>query len=218
VTKGESTVTIHMGASLDGFIEKTDASVDWFNTSDSYPNGAPDPDAEAFLKTIGCYVMGSKTYELALRLGWIYGDTPVIVLTRRKLATDRATVEFYGGDLEPLVSRLRQQYGNVWVAGGARVAAEFIRLKLADEVSISILPILLGQGTRYFEYLQQEQPLHLKSATAYRNGVIEVRYGIIKKKWRANCNLACTMIYNPPTGAAGAAAGALAHRSIRLLR
>jgi dihydrofolate reductase len=180
MTKGESTVTIHMGASLDGFIEKKDASVDWFNTSDNYPDGAPDPDAEAFLKTIGCYVMGSKTYELALKLGWIYGDTPTIVLTRRDLTTVRKTVEFYSGDLEPLVSRLRQQYGNVWVAGGAQVAAEFVRLKLADEISISILPILLGQGTRYFEYFQQEQCLHLKAVTPYRNGVIEVRYEILK--------------------------------------
>jgi dihydrofolate reductase len=180
MTKGKSTVTIHMGASLDGFIEKKDASVDWFNTSDNYPDGAPDPDVEAFLKTIGCYLMGAKTYELALKLGWIYGDTPTIVLTWRNLTTTRKTVEFYSGDLAPLVSRLRQQYGNVWVAGGPQVAAELIRLTLADEISISILPILLGQGTRYFEYLQQEQPLHLKGATAYRNGVIEVRYEIRK--------------------------------------
>jgi dihydrofolate reductase len=180
MTNGKSTVTIHMGASLDGFIEKKDASVDWFNTSDSYPDGAPDPDVEAFLKTIGCYLMGSKTYELALRLGWIYGDTPTIVLTRRGLTTDRKTVEFYSGDLAPLMSRLRQQYGNVWVAGGPQIAADLIRLKLADEISISILPILLGQGTRYFEYFQQEQSLHLKGATAYRNGVVEVRYEILK--------------------------------------
>jgi dihydrofolate reductase len=180
MTNGKSTVTIHMGASLDGFIEKKDASVDWFNTSDSYPDGAPDPDVEAFLKTIGCYLMGSKTYELALRLGWIYGDTPTIVLTRRNLTTDRKTVEFHNGDLDLLLGRLREQYGNVWVAGGAQVAAELIRLKLADEISISILPILLGQGTRYFEYFQQEQHLHLKGATAYRNGVVEVRYEILK--------------------------------------
>jgi dihydrofolate reductase len=180
MTKAGSRVTIHMGASLDGFIEKKDASVDWFNTSDNYPDGAPDPDAEAFLKTIGCYVMGSKTYELALKLGWIYGDTPTIVLTRRNLTADRKTVEFCNGDLEPLVSRLRQTYGNVWVAGGPRVAAQFIRLKLADEISISVLPILLGQGTRYFEYFQQEQRLHLKSVTAYRNGIIEMRHEIVK--------------------------------------
>jgi dihydrofolate reductase len=180
MTKAGSRVTIHMGASLDGFIEKKDASVDWFNTSDNYPDGAPDPDAEAFLKTIGCYVMGSKTYELALKLGWIYGDTPTIVLTRRNLTADRKTVEFCNGDLEPLVSRLRQTYGNVWVAGGAQVAAEFIRLKLADEISISILPVLLGEGTRYFEYLQQGQRLHLKGVTAYRNGVIEMRHEIVK--------------------------------------
>src|SRR5690606_19665201 len=175
MTKSASRVTVHMGASLDGFIEKKDASVDWFNTADIYPEGSPDPDVEAFLKTIRCHVMGSKTFELALISGWVYGDTPTIVLTRRNLATDRKSVEFYSGDLAPLVSLLKETYGNVWVAGGPQVAAEFIRLKLADEISISVLPILLGQGTRYFEYLQQEQRLHLKGVTAYRNGVVEVR-------------------------------------------
>lgn len=180
MTTKPSTVTIHMGASLDGFIENKDATVDWFNTSDTYADGAPDPDVAAFLKTIGCYLMGSRTYELALKLGWIYGDTPTIVLTRRALTTDRKTVEFYSGDLAPLISRLRSQYGNVWVAGGPQVAAELIRLKLADEISISVLPILLGEGVRYFEYFRQEQRLHLKGVTAYRNGVIELRHEILK--------------------------------------
>lgn len=180
MTKSASTVTIHMAASLDGFVEKKDGSVDWFSTSDKYPDGAPDPDIEAFLKTIGCYVMGSKTYELAAKLGWDYGDTPTVVLTRRNLTSDRKTVEFYGGDLEQLVNgRLRKQYGNIWVAGGARVAAEFIRLGLADEVSVSVLPILLGAGTRFFEHVGREHRLHLKGRTAYRNGVVELRHEIL---------------------------------------
>src|SRR5262245_7594499 len=88
----DSHVTIHMAASLDGFIARKDGSVDWLETSDEFV-GRETMDqgfVEAFLKTIDCYVMGSRTYETALNfeakgLGWSYGDKPTFVLTRREL-------------------------------------------------------------------------------------------------------------------------------------
>src|SRR5574338_1079067 len=91
-----SRVTIHMAASLDGFIARKDGSVDWLETSDEFAGGATmDPAfVETFLKTIDCYVMGSRTYETALQfeaqgLGWAYGDKPTFVLTSRKLPRNR---------------------------------------------------------------------------------------------------------------------------------
>ena len=77
-----SRVTIHMASSLDGFIARKDGGVDWLETSDEFVGGdTTDPGfVEAFLKTIDCYVMGSRTYETALSfeakgLGWSYGDS-----------------------------------------------------------------------------------------------------------------------------------------------
>ena len=66
----DSRVTIHMAASLDGFIARQDGRVDWLETSDEFAGGATlEPGfVEEFLKTIDCYVMGSRTYETALRL------------------------------------------------------------------------------------------------------------------------------------------------------
>ena len=79
----DSRVTIHMAASLDGFIARKDGRVDWLETSDEFAGGdSLDPDlVDAFLKTIDCYVMGSRTYETALNfeargLGWSYGTSP----------------------------------------------------------------------------------------------------------------------------------------------
>jgi dihydrofolate reductase len=90
-------VTIHMVSSLDGYIAKKDNSVSWFETSDNYEKGVTEQDAEKFLKTIDCYVMGSRTYEHALELsksyGWVYGDVPTIVITHRKLPIDRQNIE-----------------------------------------------------------------------------------------------------------------------------
>src|SRR5438046_4290787 len=97
----DSRVTIHMVASLDGFVARKDGSVDWLETSDEFAGGETmDPGfVEAFLKTIDCYVMGSRTYETALRfeakgLGLSYGDKPTFVLNSRALPRTGATVAF----------------------------------------------------------------------------------------------------------------------------
>src|SRR6185312_8929293 len=133
-------ITIHLVSSLDGIIAKPDNSVSWFETTDHYEKGVTVTNevASEFLKTIDCYVMGARTYEHALELsknyGWAYGDTPTIVLSHRNLPVERANIETYSGDLDQLVNeRLKPNYKNVWIAGGAIVAQEFIRLKLADE-------------------------------------------------------------------------------------
>src|SRR5882672_7416912 len=122
-------LTIHMVSSLDGIIAKKDNSVSWFETSSNYEKGVSLSEQEQvdFLKTIDCYVMGSRTYELALELsksyGWAYGETPTIVLTHRKLLIDRPNIEIYSGDLNQLVNkRLKPRYKNVWVVGGAILA------------------------------------------------------------------------------------------------
>src|SRR4029079_11273195 len=138
-------LTIHMVSSLDGIIAKKDNSVSWFETSDYYEKGVIEQNADEFLKTIDCYVMGSRTYEHALELsksyGWVYGDVPTIVVAHRKLPVDRKSIEFYSGDLNKLVNeRLKPNYKNVWLVGGAMLVKDFIGLKLADEIRLSILP------------------------------------------------------------------------------
>jgi dihydrofolate reductase len=175
-----------MAASLDGFIARKDGRVDWLETSDEFAGGdTMDPGfVEAFLKTIDCYVMGSRTYETALSfeakgLGWSYGDKPTFVLTRRELPRTRDTVEFYSGDLARLVNgRLRPGFRTIWLVGGGAVSSECLRLGLADEVRYSILPILIGDGIPFFDKLERDIPLHLAEVTAYESGMVELRYHV----------------------------------------
>ena len=186
MTDTQSRVTIHMAASLDGFIARKDGRVDWLETHDEYAGGATvEPDAvDAFLKTIDCYVMGSHTYETARRFeaqgfGWAYGTTPTFVLTSRELPATRDNVAFRSGDLAQFVNgELRSAYRNIWCAGGGVVAAEFLRLDLADEVRYSILPVLIGDGIPFFEKLDRDVALHLAEVKAYRNGMLELRYDV----------------------------------------
>ena len=105
-----------------------------------------------------------------------------IVLTNRNLPIERQNIEFYSGDPKKLVNeRLKPNYKNVWLVGGSALAKDFIRLKLADEIRISVMPIILGDGTLFFDYIGQEQALHLKDVTAYKNGMVELHYEIRKE-------------------------------------
>ncbi|MEP6835632.1 MAG: dihydrofolate reductase family protein [Gemmatimonas sp.] len=186
MTVSESRVTIHMAASLDGFIARKDGRVDWLETSDEFADGeSMDPAfVAAFLKTIDCYVMGSRTYETALRFesqgfGWSYGDTPTFVLTNRQLPKSRDHIQFYSGDLAQLVNeQLRPKFRSIWFAGGGAVAGECLRLGLADEVRYTILPILIGEGIPFFEKLDKDIALHLTEVKAYKNGMVELCYEV----------------------------------------
>lgn len=176
-----------MVSSLDGFIAKKDNSVEWFNTSSTYQDGIEltVEQTTAFLKSIDCYVMGANTYEHALALagtyGWAYGDTPIIVASHRKLPLHHANVEIYAGSLEHLVNeKLKNKYNKIWVAGGAMLTREFIRLQLADEIRLSVLPVILGEGIALFNSSLPEQFLYLKELTAHKNGMVEMIYGMKK--------------------------------------
>jgi dihydrofolate reductase len=175
-----------MAASLDGFIARKDGRVDWLETSDEFTEGdTMDPGfVEAFLRTIDCYVMGSRTYETALSFeakgfGWSYGDKPTFVLTSRNLARTRDSVEFYSGDLTQFVNEhLRSTFRTIWFVGGGVVSGECLRLGLADEVRYSILPILIGDGIPFFEKLDRDIALHLAEVKAYKNGMVGLRYEV----------------------------------------
>jgi len=186
MTASESKVTIHMVSSLDGFIAKKDGDVSWFETADHYEHGLKEESAEEFLKIIDCFVMGSRTYEHALELsrtfGWVYGDIPSFVLSHRILPIDRKNIEIYSGDLNNLVNnRLKPNYKNIWLVGGAILAKDFLLLKLADDIRLSILPVILGDGTQFLDHIGQHQVLHLKDVTAYKSGMVELWYEVKKE-------------------------------------
>jgi dihydrofolate reductase len=188
MTPPASRITIHMVASLDGFIARKDGRVDWMETPDTFEGGEILEPAviKEFLESIDCYVMGSRTYETALDFeakgyGWSYGDKPTFVLTHRELSKNRDTVEFYSGELTRLVNeRLKPAFRSIWFVGGGAVATECLRLGLADELRYSILPILIGDGIPFFGGLEQDIALHLVEVKAYASGMVALRHEVRK--------------------------------------
>jgi dihydrofolate reductase len=176
-------VTLHVVSSLDGFIAKKDNTISWMDSpGDVYERGVSEGDADDTVASIDCFVLGSRTYEHALELGWPYGDTPTIVLTSRQLPSSRSTVEFYSGDPRKLVEEiLASRYGNarcrnIWLVGGAKLCQSFLRLGLVDEIRLMIAPVTLGDGLALFGNSGGEQKWLLKNAVGYKNGFVELSY------------------------------------------
>jgi dihydrofolate reductase len=175
-----SKVTLHVVSSLDGFIARKDNSVSWLNGDGSVYEAGVSVSAEeaaAFVKSIDCYVLGSRTYEHALELGWPYGDTPTVVVTRRTLPSTKKSVEFYSGNLKTLLDeKLAPRFRNIWLVGGAILSQHFLELGLVDEIRLTVAPVLLGDGLRLFGGSLTEKRWDLKNVAAYRNGFVELSY------------------------------------------
>jgi dihydrofolate reductase len=173
-------VTLHVVSSLDGFIARKDNSVSWMEVNGNvYEAGVSisEEEASTFVKTIDCYVLGSRTYEHALELGWPYGDTPTVVVTGRDWPPARESVEFYSGDLETLVdTKLAPRFRNIWLVGGAMLCQRFLELGLVDEIRLTVAPVLLGDGLRLFGALLNEQRWDLTNVVAYKNGFVALSY------------------------------------------
>lgn len=182
-----STVTLHMVSSLDGFIARNDNTVSWLEDDGTIYEPGKTISAEQaadFVRSIDCYVMGSRTYEHALELGWPYGDTPVMVFTGRKLPAVKDTVEFCSGEIGAVfASKIAPRFRNIWLVGGAQLCHRFLELGLVDDIRLTIVPVLLGDGVRLFGRME-EQRWHLKDISAYRNGFVELSYAAAGREHR----------------------------------
>jgi dihydrofolate reductase len=172
------TVTLHVVSSIDGYIARHDNTVSWLDLpADTYERGASEESAADVVAAIDCYLLGSRTYEHALELGWPYGDTPTIVVTSRNLPSTRKSVEFYSGDLQRLVEdTLAQRFKNIWLVGGAMLCQSFLALDLVDEIRLAIAPVTLGDGLSLFGNSGAEMKWRLTDAVAYKNGIVELGY------------------------------------------
>ena len=133
--------SVFIAASLDGFIARADGNIDWLSihSLDQEPNGY-----DEFIRTVDAIVIGRGTYDTVLGFdGWVYGGKRVIVLAHGARAP-RHGEEFYSGDPAGLLPRLTG-CTRVYVDGG-NVISQFFAADLIDDVTVGILPIVLGGG------------------------------------------------------------------------
>ena len=154
-----SRVRVYLGCSLDGCIAGPDHDIEWLN--EPAPEGAPSlEDSGAlgfndFMAQIGSMLMGRSTYAIPEKYGvWHYGDIPVLVATHRELTPMVPTVQAVSGDIAQLVARAKELAGDrdVYLDGGDLVR-QGLEADLVDELCLTFLPVLLGEGIKLFDGL-----------------------------------------------------------------
>ena len=180
--------SVYIATSADGYIAKIDGSVDWLQTAgnlDADMSEHTGLDFGNFLSTVDCLIMGRKCMEMISRHlttgEWIYGDIPIIVLTNTLKEPPEnliGKVEMYSGGLPDLLKRLeRSGYKHAYIDGGSTITS-FINLGLIDELTITQVPVLLGEGIPLFGKLTQDVKLGNSQATVYPNGFVQIKYEV----------------------------------------
>lgn len=178
------TASVFIATSLDGFIARPDGDLSWLDHANQLVPPGTDLGFESFLRSIDALVMGRASFEKVLTLGpWPYGDTRVVVLTRRPLAIAPAlahTVSASSEEPAALCERLAAEGApRLYVDGGLTVQ-RFLAAGLIDELTITIVPVLLGDGLRLFGPLPGDRPLRLVDVTHFDFGFVQLRYRLAR--------------------------------------
>lgn len=175
-------ISAFIATSLDGFIARLDGNIDWLTNPD-YEIPEQDFGYQLFMNSVDVLVMGRNTYEKVLAFDeWPYGDKHVVVLTNgQPTFPDEHTkaVEFLSGSPTEVISQLSKHgYQHVYLDGGQTIQG-FLRDNLVDELTITQIPILLGQGLALFGETGHDIRLEHVQTTAYPNGFVQSKYRVI---------------------------------------
>ena len=176
--------------SLDGYIAESDDTLAWLTGyQGSYGGDDAQPmkgSYDRFYEGVGALVMGSVTYEWVLSEldTWPYAGKPTWVLSSRDLPQADADVRIAGGDVSGLYDEMMASAGedDLWVVGGGNVASQFADEGLLDEVIVTLVPVVLGEGKPLFDRRLPGGPMRLTAARPYDTGMVDLRYEVANSR------------------------------------
>lgn len=171
------TLTIFIATSVDGYIAKPNDDLSFLKLVEKE---GEDYGYAEFTSTIDTIILGRKTYDWVLKeIGpshYDNGNRNVYVITRTKRPSV-GKITFYTGNLTELVQGLKSGSGkNIYCDGGAEIINELLSNDLVDEFIISVVPVLLGNGTRLFKDNRPEQRLELVNTKIFETGLTQLHY------------------------------------------
>lgn len=176
-------VSVFIATSVDGFIARKDGSIDWLGNPEE---GGEDYGYKEFFASVDTLVMGRNTYETVLGFGnWPYGDKRVVVSTRRPLAFQPQVPPFVSAspdDPATLVRRLEAEGASHLYVDGGLTIQRFLAAGLIDDLAITRIPLLLGEGIPLFGPTGGDVPLLHVRTQAYPNGFVQSIYRTTKSR------------------------------------
>lgn len=166
---------LFIACSMDGFIAGPDGDLKFLNSVESE---GEDYGYAEFNKAVDTVIMGRKTYEtvLGFSIPYPHADKKSFILTSQKLQAAPG-IEFYSGDVVQLIQGLRQKEGkNIYIDGGAKTIAQFLNNNLIDEMVVSIVPQLIGQGIKLFQEGIPQSSWHCIESKLFDTGLVRCHY------------------------------------------
>ncbi len=176
--------SVFIATSLDGFIARPNGSLDWLNAANATMPSGEDCGYAAFMATVDTLVMGRKTFEQVLTFReWPYGSMPVVVMSHHTVQLPPNTPQTVTISRETpadLVSRLSTQgHKHLYIDGGLTIQS-FLAEHLIDELTITVIPILLGTGKPLFGPLSSDVHLSHLATHVYAFGFVQHKYRVPK--------------------------------------
>ena len=175
----ERKVIVYIASSLDGYIAKPNDDLSFLSI---VQNEEEDYGYADFVSTVDTVIMGRRTYDWIMKQVPVFphADTNTYIITRTPRPATGKT-NFYSGNLKDLISHLRNEPGkNIFVDGGAKIVNALLNDQLIDELIISIIPVLLGNGIRLFNDGRPEQNLKLLGVKYFDSGLVQLHYKFLK--------------------------------------
>ena len=172
--------SVYIATSLDGFIARTDGNLDWLDQANATVPEGEDFGFSAFMDSVDALIMGRKTFDQVMTFGqWPYGEKPVIVLSRNPLeipAQLTSQVRVSAESPADLHAHCQSAgYQRVYVDGGLTIR-RFLQAGLVTDLTLTVIPDLLGSGIRIFTEDAQDISLVLQSSHAAENGFVQLKY------------------------------------------
>jgi len=169
--------SVYIAVSLDGFIARADGGIDWLRIVEE---PGEDYGYARFFASVDAIVFGRKTYETALGFSpWPYAGKRCVVLTSGTRESKHGE-QFYSGDPAPLLARLASEgVKRVYVDGGT-VVRQILAAGLVSDITLSVIPVLLGDGIKLFGALGHDIRLDLASSRSFKSGLVQSEYRVHK--------------------------------------
>lgn len=160
--------------SLDGYIAKSDGDISFLSTVEK---AGEDYGYSDFIKTVDTIIVGRKTYDKILNIGFEYPNDKDVCVITRTVIPDHGRIKYYSGSLTKLISELRNKEGkNIFCDGGSEIINELLQDNLIDEFVISIIPILIGDGITLFKSKRPLLSLKLADCQKFDTGLVQLHY------------------------------------------
>lgn len=174
-------VILYIAASLDGYIAKTGDNLDFLSM---VQKEGEDYGYNDFINSVDTVILGRRTYDWVMTQvpAFPHADKLSYIITRTP-RTAIGNTHFYTGDLRDLIVKLKGESGkNIFIDGGAQVVNELLNEQLIDEIIISVIPVMLGEGIRLFSDGRPEQLLELTGSKQFSTGLVQLHYKCVGKQ------------------------------------